>query len=115
MHPAHKAALEKAKAAKQMRQDKLDTIRDLRDNHGIKFLCRPTTEKLAGLSIAYRPVLRNVVEFSTSVCHPVDKFDKLEGQCNAAANFMAGKTVQFRHDGVAPIHKAMKYILSTMF
>lgn len=48
------------------------------------------------MTLMYRFDRRNVVALSTTLCHPNDSFNKLEGRARAAVNFGEGHVIVMR-------------------
>lgn len=59
--------------------------------HGLSFCHIQTSGR--HLTIAYRPSKRSIIELSTAICHPTDKYDKTLGKFYAACNFAEHKVV----------------------
>lgn len=65
------------------------------------------------MTIAYLVHHRNVVMVSTAICHPDDKFDKVQGRALAASNLMGQRAILMR----VPVSKgkSMKHALTNLF
>lgn len=65
------------------------------------------------MTIAYVVHRRNVVLVATSICHPDDDFDKVQGRFQAAANLSEQRAVLIR----VPVRKgsSIKQALADMF
>jgi hypothetical protein len=56
----------------------------------------PVACRTGRMTIAYKPMRRNVIAVSTSICHPGDEFNKLFGRARAAVMMAEGHSVLMR-------------------
>lgn len=56
----------------------------------------PVPSRTGRMTIAYKPMRRNVIAVSTSICHPDDDFSKLFGRARAAIQMASGHHVLMR-------------------
>lgn len=64
-----------------------------------------------GMTVAYRPVLKDVIEVSTALLHKDDVFCRYKGSFYAADNFANGKVIQLRK----PKDMSVPEFLETLF
>lgn len=63
-------------------------------------------------TICYKPVKKHVLEISTSLCNPTDRYDKIEGRIQALRRFANGNRVFVRMD---PEFESAKAFLTYFF
>jgi len=93
----HPKALEAAERVEHQRQDRavaLDTVNSLVKIHSLSFMMFPRSSTQHGLVVAYTIHRKNVMKFSTSLCHPDDRWEPLKGKYMAAMNFNEGHVVK---------------------
>jgi hypothetical protein len=111
---------EAAAAASRAHRAVLKKIVEQAHDEGIRFIeiapwnyntNKPSKE--GRMTIAYLVHHRNVVMVSTAICHPDDKFDKVQGRALAASNLMGQRAILLR----TPVSKgkSMKEALTNMF
>jgi hypothetical protein len=118
----HPKALQAHLAAEAVKKHRavLKALVDKANAEGIRFIeiapwnyntNKPSKE--GRMTLAYLVHHRNVVMVSTAICHPDDKFDKVQGRAMAASNLFGQQAILLR----VPVSKgkSMKDALSNMF
>lgn len=91
--PQHPKAIAAAKLAEEkMRDDEAKhlLIQQKKEAHNLHFFHYGAT------TFVYQKQRRNVYHFSTALCHPNDRFSKLQGRWFALQAMMAGRYVTVR-------------------
>lgn len=95
-HPKAVAAKQEAEQRKQHRAEMKQQVAASRA-HGVKYLA------VGIYTICYRVDRRNLMEISTTICHPNDRPDKLLGQYSALGRFVSNNRILLRiPSGVTP-------------
>lgn len=98
-HPkalAARAAAEQNRAIRDMERAK---IARAKAKHGVRFLT------VGNYTICYRVDRRDVIELSTAIKHPNDRFDKHIGQMQALERFAANNRIHLKNErGLLPKH-----------
>jgi hypothetical protein len=107
MHPKAIEAAQLAEVKKQRRQEQQEVLKaaqrewraelkELKKKHNLRFehrkpdgwMCQE--KKVPAMTVAYTNNGTSLVQFSTSICSPMDTFTKLQGELYAARRFDEG-------------------------
>jgi len=104
-HPAAIAARAAAETKRKRRALERDCMLRAKREHNLRFLT------IDNYSICYRVDRRNVIELSTSIKHPNDRFDKHVGQWVAFERFRNNNRIHLK----IPTYLEPKNFLTTLF
>ena len=91
-HPKAIAAREAAERNRVIRNVERAGIATAKAKHGVRFLT------VGKYTICYRVDRRDVIELSTTIKHPNDRFDKHTGQFTALQRFAANNRIHLKSE-----------------
>lgn len=91
-HPKAFAARAAAERNRAIRNAERAQIAHAKDKHGVRFLT------VGKYTICYRVDRRDVIELSTTIKHPNDRFDKHAGQYAALQRFVANNRILLKSE-----------------
>jgi len=98
-HPKALAARAAAEQNRAIRNAERAKIAHAKAKHGVRFLT------VGKYTICYRVDRRDVIELSTTIKHPNDRFDKHIGQMQALERFAANNRIHLKNEqGFSPKH-----------
>lgn len=89
-HPKALAAREAAESKRIKRSIEKERLAYAKREHGLRFLT------VGKYTICYRVDRRDVIELSTTIQHPNDRFDKHVGQLTALQRFAANNRIHLK-------------------
>lgn len=96
-HPKAIAARQAAAQNRAIREVEKAKIAKAKAKHGVRFLT------VGKYTICYRVDRRDVIELSTAIKHPNDRFDKHIGQLTAMQRFAANNRIHLKSEpGYSP-------------
>lgn len=105
-HPKALAARAAAEQNRAIRNAERAEIAHAKAKHGVRFL---TVGKYV---ICYRVDRRNVIELSTTIKHPNDRFDKHIGQLTALQRFAANNRIHLKSEQGFPPKQLLQLAFS---
>lgn len=91
-HPKALAAREAAESKRTKRSIEKEGLAYAKRKHGVRFLT------VGKYTICYRVDRRDVIELSTTIKHPNDRFDKHVGQLAALQRFAANNRIHLKSE-----------------
>lgn len=91
-HPKAIAARKAAEQNRAIRNVERAKIAHAKAKHGVRFLT------VGKYTICYRVDRRDVIELSTTIKHPNDRFDKHTGQLTALQRFAANNRIHLKSE-----------------
>ena len=95
-HPKALAARAAAERDRAIRDAERAQIAHAKAEHGVRFLT------VGKYTICYRVDRRDVIELSTTIKHPNDRFDKHIGQMQALERFAANNRIHLKSEQGSP-------------